>query len=211
MLLNALPTLTEPLSRAPEQTITTLFNSAGEQLAEFLKQVGSLDAQTTCAAAWISDTQTIFAHIGDSRIYRISGDHSWHTKDHSLTQSLIDSGRIDEEEALLHSSRHILTKTIGRDHSASPSIEISAPLQPDETLILCSDGFWANRERDHFFRLAVANNIQKSLNASVTAIVKEHQKSHRALDNVTVQIVRPKIAAHTLRHHIKAKLQKVFF
>ncbi len=190
IILDSLPALVDSLSHSPKPTIKTLFDTANERMNRLTAMAGYPEAQTTCAAAWLSEQHTVLAHIGDSRIYRISNEQCWHTKDHSWVQALIDNGDIAPEEALNHPDRHILSQTIGNNQPLKPAITVMPPLQVGETLILCTDGFWINCQQSQFFKLAESSNIQKLLNQYVLALVKTHRKDALSLDNVTVQVVR---------------------
>ena len=54
---------------------------------------------TTIAAAIVKDSQACIAHVGDSRVYKLSADGITQiTKDHSLAQEMLDSGQITKEE-----------------------------------------------------------------------------------------------------------------
>jgi len=83
----------------------------------------------------------VVAHIGDSRIYRLSnGELSQVTADHTFVQQLIDSGRITEAEAKDHPRRSVLMRVLG-DVDDDPSIDATdLPAIPGERWLLCSDG-----------------------------------------------------------------------
>ena len=54
-------------------------------------------------------------HIGDSRAYLLRDGHfSQITRDHSFVQSLVDAGRISEEEAEHHPQRSLVTRVLRR-------------------------------------------------------------------------------------------------
>lgn len=83
----------------------------------------------------------VVAHIGDSRIYRLSnGELSQVTADHTFVQQLIDAGRITEAEAKDHPRRSVLMRVLG-DVDDDPSIDTTdLPAIPGERWLLCSDG-----------------------------------------------------------------------
>ena len=62
-----------------------------------------------------ADGQRLFAfNVGDSRAYRLTGGHLRQlTHDHSLVQSLLDSGSITEAEAEHHPDRNVITRSLG--------------------------------------------------------------------------------------------------
>lgn len=104
------------------------------------------DMSTTVASLLIDRArgQALWAHLGDSRIYLFRGArlHAM-SKDHSLTQQLIDAGYARAEQLRVHPQRNILFAAIGAE--GDTQIELSAgttPLLPGDALLLCSDGLW---------------------------------------------------------------------
>ena len=82
----------------------------------------------------------LLANLGDSRIYRVTrGELLRVSTDHSLVQELIDSGRITEEQAMVHPERHIVTRALGGPGRLDPDF-FSFPLADAERILLCSDG-----------------------------------------------------------------------
>src|SRR5690242_20788543 len=72
---------------------------------------------TTLTAILFAGTRLGLVHIGDSRGYQLrEGTLSQLTKDDTFVQSLIDEGRITEEEAQTHPQRSLLLRAItGQD------------------------------------------------------------------------------------------------
>ena len=65
--------------------------------------------------------QWLLANLGDSRIYRFSRGELYRVStDHSVVQELVDSGRITEEQALVHPERHIVTRALGGPDPLDP-------------------------------------------------------------------------------------------
>jgi protein phosphatase len=60
--------------------------------------------------------------------------------DHSVVWELVQSGRLNEEEAESHPESHIITQSLGDSrHPPRPDVLVQ-PLQPHDKLLLCSDG-----------------------------------------------------------------------
>ena len=86
--------------------------------------------------------------LGDSPIYHLRGGHLQKlTKDHSLTQALVDAGTISASEAATHRYRNVLYRYLGTKEGylgikeGDPSEEIrSVELQPGDRFLVCSDG-----------------------------------------------------------------------
>ncbi len=98
---------------------------------------------TTIVALLITPTPSPVAHVahlGDSRAYLYrKGLLTQLTRDHTLVEQYLASGLIDATEAKTHPKRHVLIKALGMDDEPSPSSS-SVALEPDDVLILCTDG-----------------------------------------------------------------------
>ncbi|WP_068432512.1 PP2C family protein-serine/threonine phosphatase [Piscicoccus intestinalis] len=79
-------------------------------------------------------------HIGDSRAYLLrDGQFSQITRDHSFVQSLVDAGRISEEEAEHHPQRSLVTRVLTGAPEDEPDLSMRQARIGDRYLI-CSDG-----------------------------------------------------------------------
>ncbi len=94
---------------------------------------------TTLTAILFAGSRLGLVHIGDSRAYQLRDDVlSQITKDDTFVQSLIDEGRITEEEAHTHPQRSLLLRAItGQD--IEPSLTMREA-RPGDRYLLCSDG-----------------------------------------------------------------------
>lgn len=79
---------------------------------------------TTCTALLIDGDCIEFAHIGDSRAYRLrpgaDGEFEQISTDHTFVQRLLNEGRITPEEAEHHPHKNVIMRVLG-DVDASPS------------------------------------------------------------------------------------------
>jgi serine/threonine protein phosphatase PrpC len=82
------------------------------------------------------------ANVGDSRTYVLGvGGLNRITRDHSLVQRLVDTGKIRPEEVYTHPQRNLIYQSIGD----RPDLQVDTfrhKIEPDDRLILCSDGLW---------------------------------------------------------------------
>lgn len=104
------------------------------------------DMSTTVAALLIdlARGQALWAHLGDSRVYlfRNARLHAM-SKDHSLTQQLIDAGYARAEQLRVHPQRNILFAAIGAEGDTAVELSAGASvLLPGDALLMCSDGLW---------------------------------------------------------------------
>jgi serine/threonine protein phosphatase PrpC len=95
---------------------------------------------TTVVVALFDGTTWGFGHVGDSRAYLLrEGRLSQLTTDHTFVQSLIDEGRITEEEARVHPHRNLILKALDGLHDVEPDL-FRVEAEAGDRLFLCSDG-----------------------------------------------------------------------
>jgi protein phosphatase len=95
---------------------------------------------TTVVVAWLLGERLWAAHAGDSRLYRFrGGELEQLTRDHSFSQELLDAGMVTEEEARLLPAKNLVTRALGASAEVEPEIQ-DYDVQPDDVLLLCSDG-----------------------------------------------------------------------
>lgn len=95
---------------------------------------------TTLTAAYAGEGEVSFAHVGDSRAYRLrGGELSQLTKDHSLVRELVDRGKLTELEAEDHPQRSVITRALGPEAAVKvDSFTVTAA--PEDLFLLCTDG-----------------------------------------------------------------------
>lgn len=95
---------------------------------------------TTIVSAIVKDDQVCIAHVGDSRIYKISSEGITQiTKDHSLAQEMLDSGQITQEEFDNYPKKNIITRALGIDEKVDIDFDF-AEIGQGDALLLCTDG-----------------------------------------------------------------------
>jgi len=114
---------------------------ANDRLAELVADDLSLDGMgTTVCGALFDGEQLGVAHIGDSRGYLLrDGVLSRLTHDHSWVQSLIDEGRITEDESHVHPHRSLLLRVLNGQPISEPDLEL-VTLKAGDRIMFCSDG-----------------------------------------------------------------------
>ncbi len=101
---------------------------------------GSATMGTTVVMAIVRDGLIQIVHAGDSRAYLIqkSGIKQL-TKDHSIVQELLDSGKITAEQAINHPNKNIITSALGVDTETQIDYD-EHKFAKGDVLLLCSDG-----------------------------------------------------------------------
>lgn len=99
--------------------------------------------RTVLVACVVQDGIVYWTHVGDSRLYVVRDGRILHrTRDHTVVQELIDSGRIREEAATTHPERNRLLQCLGGLQPPRPDQTSRASLAKKDVVLLCSDGFW---------------------------------------------------------------------
>ncbi len=114
---------------------------AHDRINELVEEEPALNGTSTTATVALFDGNRLgLGHVGDSRAYLFrSREISMLTKDHTFVQTLIDEGRITEEEARVHPHRNLILKAIDGIHEAEPDL-FYVELAAGDRLLLCSDG-----------------------------------------------------------------------
>jgi serine/threonine protein phosphatase PrpC len=104
-----------------------------------------IGAATTLAVVEVRGNIVRPYHVGDSLILVVGqrGKVKLQSVPHSPVGYGVESGLLDEKEAMYHEERHIVSNVIG-----SPDMRIemgsAVELAPRDTLLLASDGLWDN-------------------------------------------------------------------
>ncbi len=99
----------------------------------------------TAAVADANAQRLCFAHVGDSRMYRLrSGQLTKLTKDHSIVGMREDEGELTETEAMQHPRRNEILREVGsaprRIDDADFMDSGETGFLPGDVILLCSDG-----------------------------------------------------------------------
>jgi protein phosphatase len=113
-------------------------------LAELNEEARDPDSSgSTVVLALIRERRALLAHLGDSRIYLLrAGRLRPQTRDHSLTQKMVDQGVLTPEDAARARSNGGPTRFIGMWGDAVADVRL-LDLRPGDRLLLCSDGLTA--------------------------------------------------------------------
>ena len=144
-----------------------------------------------CSLAAISNGSVRFAHVGDTRLYKLHGGTIRKlTRDQSPVGELEDGGALTEVEAMRHPRRNEIYKDLG---SRPPGPDVAAsvqtgevPFEPDAALLICSDGLTDQVSSGSIRRIveAFAGSPALAVQELLTAANDAGGK-----DNVTVVIV----------------------
>ena len=117
-------------------------SAAGESVRSIAESDPDLAGSgSTLTAMLLSGSRLALVHIGDTRAYLYrDGGLFQITHDHSVTQSMIDAGRLTPEEAVSHPQRSLLLRAVGASgdlmrEAGIPEAQASAATTPDLTLL----------------------------------------------------------------------------
>ena len=114
--------------------------TANDEIRSAVEQDRQLEGMgTTLTALLFHGNRIGLAHVGDSRAYLLRGGQLIQiTHDHTFVQSLVDEGRITEEEASSHPQKSLILRAM-TGTEVEPDLSIREARVGDRYLV-CSDG-----------------------------------------------------------------------
>ena len=146
--------------------------------------------RATCAVVLVQEGAAYWAHVGDSRVYKIrNGEVVARTRDHSHVEQLVREGLITEAEAKDHPMRNFVECCLGGDPMLTEmSIGRREPLKGGDLLLTCSDGLWANlKDDDVGTPWRTATSLQETLSALCARAI---EASAPYSDNTSAAVLR---------------------
>ncbi len=167
-----------------EKMLENAITSANIDIYEKSVKDSSLSGMgTTAVVALIENNKAIISHVGDSRAYLIGDELSQLTKDHSIVQSLLESGKISAEDAKSHPRKNVITRALGAEENiVCDSVQID--FSEGQALLLCSDGLSNFAENDDILK-----TFKTELQENVPEKLVELALSGGGGDNITVVTV----------------------
>ncbi|MBD0343837.1 MAG: serine/threonine-protein phosphatase, partial [Coleofasciculus sp. Co-bin14] len=143
------------------------------------------DMGTTTVVAMFRQEQSWFAHVGDSRLYRLRDSKLEQiTEDHTWVARAMKAGDITPEQARLHPWRHVLSQCLGRKDLQQIDVQ-PMDVQVGDRLLMCTDGLTEELPDD-----LIAFYLQPKLaGTQAAASLVEAAKEKGGRDNITVVIV----------------------
>jgi serine/threonine protein phosphatase PrpC len=127
-------------------------------------------------------------HVGDSRIYQVrDGKIQQLTQDHSLVMEQVRRGLITLEEAKHSEVANIIIRALGAEKEVKPDIDVMMA-QPDDLLLLCSDGLTREVEDERLEEIINAG-AEEPLQATCDRLIEAARKGG-GNDNITALLVR---------------------
>lgn len=178
---------------ALRERVLTAMEQADRALADLKIGAGSTLAVTHVRA----DGMRSF-HVGDSGVLLVGqrGRRHFESIAHSPVGYAVEAGVLDENEALTHEDRHIVSNLLG---SGAARIEMSArlPVHARDTLLLASDGLFDNLPVDAIIDTIRKGPLERSASELATAARARMHASVRSdseigkPDDLTFLLYRP--------------------
>ncbi|HEY3556366.1 MAG TPA: protein phosphatase 2C domain-containing protein [Kribbella sp.] len=154
---------------------------ANERLSELVEEDPEREGMGSTVTALMFDGKQLgLAHLGDSRAYRMrDGQLHQLSHDHTFVQSLVDEGRISQEEAFTHPHRNLILRVLDGRPDSDPDLEM-LDVQAGDRLMLCSDGL-----PDYVSDEVIATSMASGTPDSVVVELITHALEAGSNDNVT--------------------------
>jgi protein phosphatase len=138
----------------PAERLRAAVSLANEKIFSEIEQHEELRGMgTTLVAALAHNDHLCVAHVGDSRAYLCRGGEIRQiTDDHSWVNEQVGLGLLSRQEAQRHPFRNVITRALGSREDVAPDIAELA-LEPDDTVLLCSDGLTTMLEDDEILAI----------------------------------------------------------
>lgn len=124
-----------------------------------------------------------WGHVGDSRLYCFRrGRVVMQTRDHSVSQRMIDAGYMKPEALRLSPQRNQLIAALGNNKHFDVDITpTELPLQHHDVFLLCSDGLWEYVQENEMEQML---NLSGSASQWLEAMEKQVlARGHEGQDN----------------------------
>ncbi len=134
----------------------------------------------------------VWAHCGDSRVYWFRQDRMIErSHDHSIVQSLVDAGLLQESKTRSHPQRSQLYSALGKQthelevSASEPSREVSS----GDKFLLCSDGVWEYLTDDLLEQTLQDSETPKTWLNEIERRINEAARGLSSHDNFTALTV----------------------
>jgi serine/threonine protein phosphatase PrpC len=187
----------------PVKTLRTAIEDASQAIAAHSAGKAEQEGMgSTCACAWVIDSQLYTAHVGDSRMYLMrEGKIKRMTKDHTWVQEAMEKGIITPEQAHDHPNVHVIRRYLGSlglpkvdfrmwlDGAETDEEAMSNQgfeLEPADTILLCSDGLTDLVWDDEILKIIHSG---KDLTSAAESLVNTANE-RGGHDNITVVLMK---------------------
>lgn len=156
-------------------------NSEVFQIAKRNKEYSGMG--TTVVFAFIDNKTGYVLHVGDSRAYLLEdGKLIQLTVDHSMVQTLVDSGEITADQAKVHPKKNIITRALGINNEVIADLDVF-DLNANTALLICTDGL-TNFVGEELIKTELTN-----MNDTIVQRLIQHANDNGGADNITAVVI----------------------
>ena len=138
---------------------------------------------TTAVVAVVRENVALICNIGDSRAYLFDNELKQITRDHSVVQSLVESGKLSPEQARVYPEKNVITRALGVEKSVLPD-SYTVDFNENGKILLCTDGMSNFVSENRIFEILKNNNIER-----ITELLIDEANRGGGKDNITVAVV----------------------
>jgi protein phosphatase len=159
---------------------------------------------TTCTVLALGERTATIAHVGDSRVYRITRRTIQQlTDDHSKVAEMVRRGIITREEAKQHPERSHLYRALGIKPAVDVDVIERIAVRPETSFLLCTDGLHNLVDDDEMRRVVASLPPGEAAQELVT--LANDRGGH---DNVSVHVVTVHAEGGALNRLFRGKAQR---
>ena len=195
----------KPIAR-PRAFLHNAIEVADANILKAGKKQASIEPRTTCVACIIQGNRATWAHVGDSRLYLLrDGSILARTIDHSYVEELFSKGLISESDMLTHPKRGYITQCVGAsNHLPDISYTERDDLQPDDVLLLCSDGLWSALKDSDLHSLPGKTNLDSALNDLASRAESNAYPQSDNISAIALRMLDPSTTHYNTNHSTQA-------
>ena len=138
---------------------------------------------TTTVVALVRETETIICNVGDSRAYIVNDVIKQITRDHSIVQSLIESGKLSPEQARVHPEKNVITRALGVEENILID-SYTVNTDSNDIFLICTDGMSNYIPEEKIFKIVKNNDADK-----ITDLLIDEANRCGGKDNITVAVI----------------------
>lgn len=186
MAVDIIPRVYYESTNTPHVALEQAFHEANRAIHAAAQTDDHKGMGTTGTALVLRDSEALYAHVGDSRLYLVrDGSIFLMSEDHSLVMEMVRQGMISTEEARYHDDKNVILRALGTKPEVAVTLWAEAlRVGVGDVFLLCSDGLYDLVEDDEML-VIIASALPNEACAQLIALAKE-RGGH---DNITVGLV----------------------
>lgn len=158
------------------------------KILEYGQSIGE-SMGTTFSGILFIDDQYVIAHVGDTRIYQISGEMNQLTTDQTFVAREIAKGTMTPAQAKVDKRRNLLLQCVGASKTVEPQV-ICGTVEKG-AYMLCSDGFRHEIDEDEMYeKLAIEYLKDEQAMKKNVRLLIDKVKDRLERDNISVILIK---------------------